>query len=59
MNWQEVCESPYLKDLPFKFELNGYGQILATPFKNVHSVLKGEIIYKLNELIGNTGKVFS
>jgi len=58
MDWQEVCESPYLKGLPFKFELNGYGQILATPLKNSHSVLKGKINRKLNELAKKADKVF-
>jgi len=58
MDWQEVCESPYLKGLPFKFELNGYGQIVATPLKSSHSVLKGKITYKLNELAKESDKVF-
>jgi len=27
MNWQEVCEHPSLRDLPFKIELNEKGEI--------------------------------
>jgi len=31
MNWQEVCEIPQLKNLPFKIELNEYGRIVMPP----------------------------
>ena len=58
MNWQEVCESPYLKDIPFKVELSGSEQIVMSPAKNFHAVFQGEIICKLKELTGNTGKTF-
>lgn len=27
MKWQEVCENKYLQDLPFKIELNKWGQL--------------------------------
>ncbi len=43
MNWQEVCENPKLKDLPFKIELNQQGQILMTPVKVYHSLFQGKI----------------
>jgi hypothetical protein len=31
MQWAEVVEDPNLKDLPYKIELNEYGQIIMTP----------------------------
>jgi len=34
MNWQQVCENPTLKDLPFKIELNTFGQIIMSPASN-------------------------
>ena len=34
MNWQEVCEDRSLQDLPFKIELNEYGQIVMSPASN-------------------------
>ena len=56
MNWQEVCESPYLRDLPFKIELNQWGQVIMSPAKNQHSVFQGDILVRLNVLQGH-GKV--
>lgn len=58
MNWQEVCESPYLRDLPFKIELNRYGQIVMSPAKNKHAIFQGRIIRKLNILLKNQGEVY-
>lgn len=43
MNWQEVCSNPNLKNLPFKIELNEYGQVVMSPMKVIHSLLQGEI----------------
>jgi len=43
MDWQEVCANPNLKNLPFKMELNGYGQIVMSPMKVIHSLLQGKI----------------
>lgn len=51
MNWQDVCEIPQLNDLPFKVELNGYGQIVMSPVKVDHSAFKGEIIRLLYALL--------
>lgn len=51
MNWQEVCEHPGLKDLPFKIELNEYGQIIMSPVKVYHSAFQGEIEYLLRSLL--------
>ena len=47
MNWQEVCEHPSLKDLPFKIELNEYGQVVMSPVKVYHSAFQGEIEHLL------------
>ncbi len=50
MNWQEVCENKYLQDLPFKVELNRFGQIVMSPAKNRHAILQGELEYLLRTL---------
>ncbi len=55
MNWQQVCEHPDLRDLPFKVELNERGQIIMSPVKVVHSICQGEIEYLLRTLV-KTGK---
>ena len=47
MNWQEVCEHPDLKNLPFKIELNEHHKIIMSPVKLYHSALQGEIEFLL------------
>ena len=51
MKWQEVCEHPSLKVLPFKIELNGDGKILMTPVKVCHSALQGELEFLLRSFL--------
>jgi len=58
MNWQEVCEHPDLKDLPFKIELNETGQILMSPVKVYHSAFQGKIAALLYIHLG-TGEVLT
>jgi Uma2 family endonuclease len=43
MNWQQVCEHPSLRNLPFKIELNERGEIIMSPTKVYHSAYLGEI----------------
>lgn len=50
MQWQEVCAHPDLKNLPFKLELNEYGQIVMSPAKVYHSILQGELAVLLKNL---------
>jgi Uma2 family endonuclease len=56
MEWQEVCENKYLQDLPFKIELNKWGQIVMSPAKPKHSFYQGRI-QSLLESILSTGEV--
>jgi len=49
MNWQEVCEHPSLKDLPFKLETDRWGHIVMSPATNKHSWLQGEILALLRQ----------
>jgi Uma2 family endonuclease len=51
MNWQEVCEHPSLKDLPFKIELDETGKIIMCPVKFDHSLLQSEIMFLLRTLL--------
>ncbi|HAO21114.1 MAG: hypothetical protein BWK80_53475 [Desulfobacteraceae bacterium IS3] len=57
MNWQEVCESPYLQDIPFKIELNCWGQIVMSPAKNIHSAMQWAIQQTLYDLMGKSGRI--
>lgn len=50
MNWQEVCNHPSLRDLPFKIETNEWGQIVMSPATNRHSYLQGQIEQLLRQM---------
>lgn len=47
MNWDEVCADPNLQDLPYKIELNRFGQIVMSPASNWHGALQMRIGSKL------------
>lgn len=47
MTWDEVINSPYLHDLPFKIEMNKFGQILMSPASNKHGMLQSDVGYAL------------
>jgi len=49
MEWQEVIENPFFKDLPFKIELNKWGKILMSPASNNHGNLQYEVAKKLDK----------
>ena len=36
MQWSEVINNPLLQNLPFKIELNKFGQLLMSPASNLH-----------------------
>ena len=56
MRWEEVCEHKQLQDLPFKIELNKWGQIVMSPVKIKHSFYQGRIQRLLESLL-KTGEV--
>ncbi|AFZ24459.1 hypothetical protein Cylst_2228 [Cylindrospermum stagnale PCC 7417] len=56
MRWEEVCEHKELQDLPFKIELNKWGQIVMSPVKIKHSFYQGRI-QRLLESFLHTGEV--
>lgn len=43
MQWSEVIDNPYFKNLPFKIELNRYGKVEMTPASNKHGRLQSQI----------------
>ncbi len=51
MQWPEICANKSLQDLPFKIELNKWGQIVMSPAKPKHSILQGLIAQLLNSKI--------
>jgi Uma2 family endonuclease len=40
MKWQEVLNNPFFNDVPFKVELNKFGQILMSPASNKHGIVQ-------------------
>jgi Uma2 family endonuclease len=53
MTWDDVLADPSLKDLPYKIELNEYGQIVMTPASGLHGLRVGDLSHVLiNELEG-------
>jgi len=43
MDWTAVINNPLLKNLPFKIELNKWGQILMSPASNKHGNLQFKV----------------
>ena len=41
--WLEVIENPFFRDVPFKVELNKFGQILMSPASNRHGILQNKV----------------
>lgn len=48
MQWAEVVADPGLRDLPYKIELNEYGQIVMTLHWPIHSELQSVLQEELN-----------
>lgn len=57
MQWQEVIADKSLQDLPYKIELNEWGNIEMSPASVIHSYLQGEIATRLRTQLG--GRVFT
>ena len=47
MTWEEVCADPLLQDLPYKIELNKWGNIEMSPARNYHGKYQSRIAYLL------------
>lgn len=43
MNWSDVIADRSLQDLPYRIELNGYGQIVMTPISNRHGMTLSQV----------------
>lgn len=53
MQWAEVISNPFLQDLPFKIELNKFGNILMSPASNQHGRIQMQVG---NNLMNNAPK---
>jgi Uma2 family endonuclease len=52
MQWQDVIDNPYLKNLPFKIELNRWGRIEMSPASNRHALLQSRMAQWVRVAIG-------
>jgi len=52
MTWDEVINDPTLQNLPFKIELNKYGQILMSPASNKHGIIQFDVGRKIDRSKG-------
>jgi Uma2 family endonuclease len=53
MQWQDVIDNPYLKDLPFKIELNKWGKIEMSPASNSHALWQSRLAQLIRSAIGH------
>lgn len=58
MKWSEVIEDSTLQNLPYKVELNEWGNIVLSPASNRHGLLQAEIAGLLRDRRGD-GKVLT
>ena len=58
MNWEQVCASPHLQDLPFKIETNRYGQVVMSPATNWHGRYQSSISVLMYERTGVREHIF-
>lgn len=59
MDWASVINNPFLKDLPFKIELDRWGKILMTPASNSHGSLQFETGAKIRDAKNGKGKIIT
>jgi Uma2 family endonuclease len=57
MQWADVLNDKSLSNLPYKIELNEYGQIVMSPASNQHGFLQAEIAFFLR--LQKNGKVIT
>lgn len=43
VKWQEITNNPFFRDIPYKVELNKFGQILMSPASNRHGILQNKV----------------
>ncbi len=51
MQWQEICDTPWFRDLPFKVETNHWEQIVMSPASHQHGLYPARLIRWLARLL--------
>ena len=52
MKWSEIIEDETLQNLPFKIELNEWGNVVMSPASNLHGAIQTAIASLLTQLKG-------
>jgi Uma2 family endonuclease len=47
VKWRELMNNPFFQDVPYKVELNKFGQILMSPASNKHGVIQFKVGEKI------------
>ena len=47
MNWSQVCDDKLLQDLPYKIELNEWGNIVMSPASNRRGNIQTKIAFSM------------
>lgn len=50
-NWEEVCNNPYLANLPYKVEINRFGKIELSPHNRWQSAAQAQILRLLDRFM--------
>jgi Uma2 family endonuclease len=53
MQWSEVIDNPYFRNLPFKIELNQFGQVLMSPASNLHGSIQAKVTSLFDQKLKN------
>ena len=56
--WHELMENPFFQNVPYKVELNKFGQILMSPASNRHGFLQFDVGSQIKEIKGS-GRVMT
>lgn len=49
-NWTDICENPFLKDIPYKIQTDRWGNILMSPATNEHGIYQAKIVATISRL---------
>ncbi len=50
VKWQEIIGNPFFRDMPYKIELNKFGQILMSPASNRHGILQNKVAREIEKI---------
>ncbi len=56
VKWKELIDNPFFRDLPYKIELNKFGQILMSPASNRHGIVQNRTAREI-ELFKDKGVI--